>query len=63
MKVEFAVLWDDHTWTTEVHDVPTERWRRDIEFKTVKWANDNLQVLAKYRRAVLFAIYCMPFPD
>lgn len=60
MKVEYLIAWEDNTWTTEIHEVKVPRCSTDA---VIKWAHRNLLPMAKYRNAVLFALYSYPSQD
>lgn len=44
MKVEFLLAWEDHTWTTEIVDVPTyqEDPKNGVQFDIGDLLNDAL---------------------
>lgn len=56
--VEFAVLWDDHTWSTTIEEVPMifshERCTSD---DLVNWAHAVLAPQTRFRKSVQFSVY------
>lgn len=62
IKVEFLVVWTDHTWTTEIHAIPQAAFEffGKSEMAAVKWAKDTLSPQAKYGQVAMFAVYSWP---
>jgi len=57
MKVEFAVLYDDHTWDTVIEDVPMEIASIGLE-AMLEWFQENrLTVEPRFRKSVMACIY------
>ncbi len=55
MKIEFAVLWDDHTWSTTVEEVP---FKEDDQLEDIQvWANVALMGQTRFRKAAMCCIY------
>jgi hypothetical protein len=57
MRVEFLIAWADGTWTTTIETVLGDSQETD---KLIDWAQKNLAPLAKYHKAILFAVYGVP---
>jgi hypothetical protein len=72
-SIEFLIAWDDRTWTTEIHEVPTEEedpengvdfdQGKGLDEDLVDWALHELAQLDKYRKAVMWAVYCAEDED
>jgi len=61
--VEFGLLYDDHTWDTEVHELPTVFTHdRCEDSDLIDWANAVLAPQAAYRKVVQFTVYHIGTP-
>lgn len=56
--VEFGMLYDDHTWDTEIVEVPTKYCHDDCRTEDlIDWANAVLGSQTRYRKVVQFTVY------
>ena len=56
--VEFALLYEDRTWDTEIVEMPTKYSHEDCtDEERIAWAHAVLGNRVKYRKVVQFAIY------
>lgn len=58
-RVEFARLWEDQTWDTEVFDVPIDATAADADGQAMAWCDANLRDQAQYRKVVLWVVYSL----
>lgn len=56
-RVEFLLAMDDHTWTTHVLEVPADKAQTEAD--CLKFGNDTILPLARFRKVALVAIYHM----
>jgi hypothetical protein len=58
MEAEILIAWEDKTWTTEIFTVPKAKAATPDE--AAQYVQNKCIHLTAYRKAVLFAPYCVP---
>ena len=55
--VEWLVAWDDGSWSTVMVDVPARLLEEENYWELAVWPHRNMLPFARYRKAVLIALY------